>query len=71
MLQIQKNRLYFKKTITNGDEFIQVSIPPGACGIGSLNMEIKRIIFDEEHYTESDYPFKIKPKFSTLGSIIE
>ena len=25
----------------------------------------------EEHYTESDHPFTIKPKFSTLGSNIE
>ena len=33
--------------------------------------EIKRIIINEEHYTESNYPFTIKPNFSTLGSIIE
>ena len=26
---------------------------------------------DEEHYSESDYSFYIKPNFSTLGSIIE
>ena len=36
-----------------------------------MNNEIKRIIIDEEHYTESNFPFKIKPIFSTLGSIIE
>ena len=36
-----------------------------------MNDEIKRIIIDEEHYTEANYPFKIKPNFSTLGSIIE
>ena len=30
-----------------------------------------RIIIDEEHYTEANYPFTIKPKFSTLGSIIQ
>ena len=36
-----------------------------------MNIEIKRIIFDEENYTESNYPFTIKPNFSTLGSIIE
>ena len=28
-------------------------------------------MIDEEHYTESNYPFTIKPNFSTLGSIIE
>ena len=37
----------------------------------SLNIEIKRIIIEEEHYTEVDYPFTIKPNFSKLGSIIE
>ena len=36
-----------------------------------MNNENKRIIFDEEHYTEANYPFTIKPNFSTLGSIIE
>ena len=35
-----------------------------------MNDENKRIIIDEEHYTEANYPFKIKPNFSTLGSII-
>ena len=35
-----------------------------------MNIEIKRIIIDE-HYTEVDYPFLIKPNFSTIGSIIE
>ena len=36
-----------------------------------LNNEIKRIVVDEEHYNESDYPFHIKPNFSTLGSVIQ
>ena len=36
-----------------------------------MNDEVKRIIIDEEHYTENNYPFKIKPNFSILGSIIE
>ena len=36
-----------------------------------MNNEIKRFIIDEEHYTECNYPFTIKPNFSTLGSIIE
>ena len=31
----------------------------------------KRINIDEVHYNENEYPFKIKPNFSTLGSIIE
>ena len=36
-----------------------------------MNIEIRRIIFDEEHFTESAYPFQIKPTFSTLGSIVQ
>ena len=36
-----------------------------------MNNEIKRIVNNEEHYTESNYPFTIKPNVSTLGSIIE
>ena len=60
-----------KKTITDEDGFVQIFIPPGAYEIESLSDEIKRIINDEEHCTEAIYPFKIKPNFSTLGSIIE
>ena len=67
----ENNKFYFKKTITNEDGFIKVTIPHGAYEIESLNNEIKRIIIDEGHYTESNYPSTIKPNFSTLGSIIE
>ena len=67
----ENNKFYFKKTITNEDGFIKITIPPGAYEIESLNNEIKRIIIDEGHYTESNYPFTIQPNFSTLGSIIE
>ena len=59
------------KSITDEDGLIQIAIPPGAYKIESLNKEIKRIIIDECHFTEAKYPFKIKPNFSTLGSIIE
>ena len=65
------NKFYFKKTITDEDGFIQITIPPRAYEIESINDEIKRIIIDEEHYTEANYPFKIKPNVSTLGSIIK
>ena len=44
---------------------------PGACEKEALDKELKRIIFDEEHYTEANCPFTIKPNFSTLGSIIK
>ena len=61
----------FKKTITNEDDFVQITIPPGAYEIESLNNEIERTITDKGHYTEAEHLFTIKPNFSTLGSIIE
>ena len=65
-----KNKFYFKKAIKDDDHII-ITIPPGAYESESLINEIKRIIVDQEHYTEANYPFNIKPYFSTLGSIIE
>ena len=67
----ENNKFCFKKTITNGDGFIKITIPPGAYDIESLNNEIRRTIIDEEHYNEENYPFTLKPNFSTLGNIIE
>ena len=64
------NKFYFKKAIKDED-FIQKRIPPGVYEIESLSDEIKRIIIEKGHYTENNYPFKIKPNFSTLGSIVE
>ena len=64
------NKFYFKKPLIDED-FTQITIPPGAHEIESLDDEIKRIIIDKNHYTEANYPFKIKPNFSTLGSIVE
>ena len=65
------NKFYFTKSITDDDHYIMITIPPGAYEIESLNDEIKRIIIDDEHFTEENYPFKIKANFSTLGSIIQ
>ena len=65
------NKFYFIKSIADKDGYIQNTIPLGAYEIENLNKEIKRIINDEEHYTGRDYPFLIKPSFSTLGSIIK
>ena len=65
------NKFYFKKTITDGDDFIQFTLPPSAYESESLNKEIERSIFDEEHFNDSYYPFQIKPNFSTPGSIIK
>ena len=64
------NKFYFKKSFNDG-EFAQISIPPGAYEIESLNNEIKRIIIDDGHYSENNYPFTIKPSFSTLRSIVK
>ena len=36
-----------------------------------MDNEIGRIIIDKGQYAEDEYPFMIKPSFSTLGSIIE
>ena len=65
------NKFCFTKSISDEDGFVQITISPGAYELENLTDEIKRIIIDEEHYTEANYPFKIKPNFSTLGSIIE
>ena len=68
---IDNNKFYFTKSITDDDHYIMIAIPPGAYEIESLDDEIRRIIIDDEHFTSENYPFKIKPNFSTLGSIIE
>ena len=65
------NKFHFTKSITDDELYILTTIPPGSHEIASLNDEIKRIIFDDEHFTEGNYSFQIKPIFSTLGSIIE
>ena len=65
------NRFYFKKTITDEDYFIKITIPPGTYEIERLNNEIRRIVIYEGHYSEANYPFTIKPNFSTLGYIID
>ena len=65
------NKFYFKRTITDGNGFIQIAVPPSAYEIESVNIEIKGIIINEKHYTKSNYPFTIQPIFSTLGSNIK
>ena len=46
------NNFYFKKSFNDGD-LIQIGLSPGAYNIESLNDEIKRIIIDKGHYSES------------------
>ena len=65
------NKFYFAKSINDKDGFFQITLPPGAYAIESLNKQIRRIIVAKEQYAESIYPFKIKPNFSKLGSVIE
>ena len=65
------NKFYFIKPITDKDGYTQITLPPGANELENLNNEVKRLIIDAGHYTEANYPFTIKPKFSTLGPIIE
>ena len=67
----KNNKLHFLKDIPDEDGYIQITITPCAYEIESLNKEIKRISIDEGRYSNSSYPFTIKPNFSTLGSIIE
>ena len=64
-------KLYLMKSITDENGFIQITIPPSAYESECLNNEIKSIIIDKGHYNENQYPFTRKPKFSTLGSIIQ
>ena len=65
------NKFYFTKSITDDDHYIMISISPGAYEIEALNDEIKRVIINDGHFNEENYPFVIKPNFCTLGSIIE
>ena len=59
------------KSISDEESFLQIPISQGAYELETLNDEIKRIIIEEEHYTEANYPITFKPNFSTLGSNIE
>ena len=43
----RNNKFYFKKTITVEDVFIQITTPPDAYEIESLNNEVKLIHIDE------------------------
>ena len=51
------NNLYFAKSIIDEAGFIQITIPPGAYEIESLNIEIKRITNGKECFTENVYEF--------------
>ena len=67
----ENNKFYFTKSITDDNHYIMITIPSGSYEIESLNDEIKRIIINDEYFTEDTYPFNIRANFSTLGSIVE
>ena len=71
LLLQKKKQFFFRKSISDYDGFIQITIPERVCEIESLKKEIKRLIFDEGQFSETNYPFPIKLNFSTLGSIIQ
>ena len=66
----KNNKFYFTDSL-NDLEPTFIIIAPGAYELEHLDAEIKRICINDGHFTESIYPFKIKPNFSTLGGIIE
>ena len=55
MLQIQITSFFFKQTITNEEDFTQITMLPGAYEIENLNKDIK-IIIDNCLFTENEYP---------------
>ena len=65
------SKFFFMKSTIDDDGFVQITRPPGAYKIEAIDKELKRIIVGQGHFTEDKYPFKIKPNFSMLGSIIE
>ena len=65
------NKKFYFTTSTSDIEPSFITILPGAYELESLDDEIKRICIIDGHFTESNYPFKIGPNFSTPGSIIE
>ena len=53
------------------DNFSKISLNLGADELESLDKETKMLIIEEGFFHESNHPFKVKTKFSTLGSITE
>ena len=66
----KKSKIIFI-SIFEGSEYNIFSIPPGRYALENIIKEIKRNIIDKRLIREEDYPFTIKPSFSSLGSIIE
>ena len=67
----KNKKFYFKKSITDADEFRQIFLQPGADEKENLIKEASRNINIESQYSEENYPLKIKANFTTLGFITE
>ena len=66
-----KNNKFCSTNTISDDDFIQISMLSGAYEFESLNNESRRIIIEEEHFTEAEYAFTIKPNFLTRRPFIE
>ena len=71
MLQIQLTIWFPQNQILIKKGFVQTTNPQGAYETENLDNELKRYIIKEGYFTEGDYPFKIKPNFSSLCSVKE
>ena len=63
MLQTKLTISFFSKSNNQKVGFIQITIPPGAYEIASLNIVIIRVIIAKHQLAEANYPFIQKPKF--------
>ena len=55
----------------NNDDFTQITTPLGAYQNENLNNGIKSLFIEEGYFSEAIYPFRVKPNFSILDSIVE
>ena len=66
----KNNKFYFNTSFSDIERSF-IIIPPGDYDLETLDAEIKRICINDGPFREKYYPFKIKPNFSILGSIID
>ena len=66
-----KNNKFCFAVSLNDDDFSKITIPERAYEVESLDKEFERIVIEEDFFTETNYPFKQKSNFSTVGKIIK
>ena len=66
----KNNKFFSTKSIIDKDGFVQITIQSGYYAFENLNIEVKRITFEEGHSSDAVYSFTVKLNFLTLGSII-